>query len=179
MCAVGCRVVARFLCLGIGHGLKCPRGHERLVRVRLLLVTRVAVLDGETGSVQGGMGGHLDGQFAARTHCHSVFGRPGGDGVGTHGTHAEGDDADGAAEGHARNHVSLAGLVGGAMSLEVSLNDFALLAGIVNGGCCEADANDRHAHGDGEGETRDGRGRGRARDQACVVLPFPLELVGR
>ena len=116
----------------------------------------VAVLDGETSSVQGGMGGHLDGQFASSTHCHSVFGCACGDGVGPHGTHAEGDDANGAAESHARNHVSFAGLVGGAVPLEVSLNDFALLAGVVNGGGCETDANDRHAHSDGEGETRDG-----------------------
>lgn len=174
MCAV-----ARLLRLCIRHGLKCPRGHKGLVRVRLLLVTSVAVLDGEAGSVQGGVGGHLDGQFAARTHCHSVFGCAGGDGVGAHGAHAEGDDANGATEGHARYHVSLAGLVGGAVPLEVSLNDFALLAGIVNGGGCETDANDRHAHCEGEGETRDGRRSGRTGDQACVVLPFPLELVGR
>lgn len=119
--------------LGVGHGLECPGGLESLVCVLLLHVPMQTVLDSQTRSVECCVCSNLDGHFVLNDGRDSVFG-PGCDGgIGTHGSHAESNDANGAAEGHAAHDVPLPRIVSGAVLLQVSFDDRSLLPGVVDG----------------------------------------------
>ena len=176
--SIGNSRVAGFPGLRIGNRLEGARRLEGFVGLPLLDVSRVGMLQSQARPVQRRVGGHFDGHLVLDDGGNTVLGPGRSDGVGSHGPDSQRDNAYGAAEGHARDDVALSCVVGGAVPLEVPFDDLALLAGVVDGRGCHADADEGHAARQGEGETRDGRGRGGARDQTRVVLPFPLQLLG-
>lgn len=164
--------------LGILDGLEDAGGLEGLEGVLLLEVARVGVLDAHADAVEGGVGDDLDGRVVLDDGRDAVLGAGRGDGVRPRRADAERHDADGAADGHAAQHVALAGDVRGAVPLEVPLDDVALLARVVDGRRRHGDADGRHPEREGDGEPGDGRRRRGPRDEPRVVLPLPLELFG-
>ncbi len=181
LCPVGVGVglsgVAGLLGLRIGDSLKDAGLLEGLLCLAGFDVVGVHMLEPHASTVEGSVSDDLDGGLVLDNGGDAVLSTSSGHGVGAHTTHAKGNHADGAADGDAREDVSLAGVVSGAEAVEVPLDDVALLAGIVDGRGSQADANDGNTSGQGEGETRDGGRGGGTRDQSRVVLPLALELL--
>ena len=180
-CTVGVGIgldgVAGFLGLRVGDSLEDAGLLKGLLCLSGFDVVGVHVLEPHASAVEGGVGDDLDGGLVLDNGGDAVLGASSCHGVGAHGAHAQGDDADGAADSDTREDVSLAGAVGGAEAVEMALDDVALLTGVVDGGGSQADANDGDAGSQGQGEARHGGRRGGARDEARVVLPLALELL--
>ncbi len=157
--SVGWDGVPGLLRLRIRHGLEYTGLLERLVCLSRLHMVRVHVLETHARAVQGGMRDHLDGQLVLNDGRDAVLCSGSGHRVGTGGAHSHGNDTDGPAHSHAREHVSLAGVVGGSEPVEVFLDDVAFLARVVDSGRGQTDANGGDTGCQGEGEARNcGRG---------------------
>ena len=150
-------LVSRLGRLRILHSLERPRRGKRLVCLLLLLVARMQVLQTHPHPVHGRMHGHLYGRFVLRHGADAVLGAVGGDSVRARRADPERDHPYGAAEGHAAEDVALAGLVGGAVEVQVALDDLALAAGIVDGGRGHTDPDGGDAARQGEREPGHGR----------------------
>jgi hypothetical protein len=126
--------------------------------------------------VQRQMRAGLHRQFIFHNRRNAVLGAGIDNGIRTDRPDAQRHHADGPAHGHGAQDVTLACVVGGAVPVEVSFNNFTLLPRIVDGRCRQADTDYAHAQGERD---RDTGYRGRCccpRYQASVVLPLPLQL---
>ena len=165
--------------LGVGNRLERAGGLERLVGFLLLQMVRVSVLDSEAGAVESGVRDDLDGQLVLDDGRDAMLCSLGGDGVCAQRSHAQRHHTDRPADRHAAEDVTFPRDVRHVELVEVLLDDVALLAGVVDGRGREGDSDARDAHRQREGQTGDARRCGGAGDQARVVLPFPLQLLGR
>jgi hypothetical protein len=116
-------------------------------------MVRIHVLETHTGTVQGGVRDDLDGRLVLDNGRDAGLSSSSCHGIGASGTHSQCNNTNGPADGHAREHVSLAGAVSSPEPVEVPLNDVALLAGIMDGGRCQTNANDGNTGCQGEGKT--------------------------
>ena len=175
--SVGRDGISGLLGLRVRHGLKHTGLLERLVCLSRLHMVRVHMLETHARAVQGGMRDDLDGQLVLNDGRDAMLCSSSGHRVGASGAHSHGNNTDGPAHGHTREHVSLAGVVGRSEPVEVSLDDIALLARVVDGGRGQTDANGGDTGCQGQCEARNcGRG-GRPRDESRVMLPFSLEFL--
>src|SRR5690606_18356639 len=115
-----------------------------LACLSFFLMIRVYVLDTHGGTVQGGMRDGFDGCLVLNNGGDISLSSSSGYSVGTSGAHSQGNNAEGPAYSHAPDHISLTSVIGGSELVEVSLNDVALLACVVDRRRSQADAN----HGD-------------------------------
>lgn len=127
---------------GVLDGLEDAGFLEGLEGILLLEVIRVLVLNGHSRSVEGSMRRNLDGGFIGHDGLDPMLCSSSSNSVCAYGANSQCHDTNGTAYSHAPQDITLAGVMGRLVSVQVPLDDLSLLARVVDGGC-------GHGHADG------------------------------
>ncbi|KAF3905230.1 hypothetical protein ABW21_db0202514 [Orbilia brochopaga] len=112
----------------------------------LTLVRGVSMLTCHRCRVEGHMCSNFDSQFIFHDLLYSILGSMVCDRVCSNTASSHCDDADGPADSDGSYNVALSRNMRRSMAVQVPLDDFSLLAGIVDSGSCQCDPDGGYAH---------------------------------